>query len=153
MSLTLTQFKTININAMLAHPRRNFSSSFTLKVKFTYSELVDKRARGVDMDRTRGFIKESPNMVNKLNSGQKLDEREVELAAHVGIKCENGIPVAEDRQILEDFSQNQDDVREYTNDIRENKKDMEKMIKDKSEYQDSSDITGECELPEYYGDD
>ena len=144
MSLTLIQFKTININAMLAHPRRNFSSSFTLKAKFTYSELVERRARGVDLDNTRAFIKESPNMVNKLNSGQKLDDREVAMAADVGIRCEDGTPVAEDRQILEAFSQNQGDARELTRSIKENNKEMEKMIKNKSEYQDSSDITGDC---------
>ena len=157
----------LNPNALFMHLTRSFSLSYVLKTKFDYAELVERRKKAVDLDNTIALYKLAPKMVEKLKSGEKLDDKEIRLAEGAGIRIVNGTPVPQDSSLLEYFAEDKESKRELQREFAENEKVMEKMTKDKSDdntpnppssssgpsnYQDSSDITGDGDDMDYFGD-
>lgn len=156
--------KHLKSNALLTHITRSFSLSLALKTNFVYSDLVERRKRGVELSNAYWLHKLAPQMVDKLNSGQKLNDNEIHLAKLAGLRIADGAPVAEDRQILEYFATDTDSKREYKRAIAANEREMDRMIKGESNnnptssssaqsnYQDSSDVTGDGDDMDYFGD-
>ena len=164
MSRKIYLSKPLKFHTLLTHPTRSFSFSFVLKTKFVYSDLVNRRKRIVPLTEAYQFSKQAPNMVNKLRCNQKLTDSEIHLAQSAGIRFINGVPIPEDRQLFEDFANDTDSLREHKLAIKNNHKEMEKMIKGESEnnqtssesaqsnFQDSSGITSEGDLADYFED-
>ena len=144
------------------------------KGDFDNNDLPEKRIKGEELEDCLDLHKKAPLMLDKLNSGGKLSAEEVELAKKVGIECNNGVPKKEDMPALEGFAEDYESKKEIEGAIETNKKQIEDIIKAQSNnesansssgsgsgspstsvpsnFQDSSDITADGELPDYFDD-
>ena len=164
LSLTKSYIKPYKSNpqkpyTFSTYPRKNLSFSFVLygKFDFDYRALVDKRTLSVELRNLYEFHKEAPNMLKKLNSGQKLSESDTRLAERAGLKITNGVPEGDNIGLLEGFANDRDSKKEYKRALKANEQKIEEIIKEKSlnstsgpsNFQNTSEVTNEMEFTDF----
>ena len=108
---------------------------------------VELRERAVQYERLLDLTNRAPRIIDKIDEGKNLSTWDKSLAKDIGIEFdENGRPEAAAKNILQQLANDSESKRENEKELKRTQSQLEGLIKaGKSDYQDSSDITSDCD--------